>query len=132
MRRSLLTLLFLFVPFHTFATNLWESNPVGAPENNNIYNVSQADLRNGNITLDRIPMMIASAIEYLLLIAGSVAVVSLIYHAARMQIASGITGDSSWVDRAKKWIYWSIAGFVLAMSAWFLVTKVVEFMAGIT
>jgi hypothetical protein len=42
-----------------------------------------------------IPVMIASAVEYLMALAGSIAVVALIYHAVRMQLASGITGDSS-------------------------------------
>lgn len=53
------------------------------------------DLRTGNVTMEDIPMMIASAIEYLLVIAGAVCVVALIYHAVRMQFASGITGDST-------------------------------------
>jgi hypothetical protein len=61
----------------------------------NILGKSDTDLRNGNITLEDIPLMIASAIEYIMALAGSIAVVALIYHAVRMQFASGITGDSS-------------------------------------
>jgi hypothetical protein len=52
-------------------------------------------LRNGDITMDDIPVMIAMMIEYLLGLVGSICVVALIYHAVRMQFASGITGDSS-------------------------------------
>jgi hypothetical protein len=40
-------------------------------------------------------------IEFLLGIAGTLSVVALIYHALQMQIHSGITGDSSGVDKAK-------------------------------
>lgn len=49
------------------------------------------DLRNGNLNMDSIPLIIFSIIEYLLGITMMVCVVALIYHAVRMQIASGIT-----------------------------------------
>ncbi len=101
-------------------------------EEPNILWKSEVDLRTGNITMDDIPLMIASAIEYLLAIAGTVCVVALIYHAVRMQFASGITWDSSWVDKAKKWIYGSVLGFILAMSAWFIMTKLVALLASTT
>ncbi len=39
--------------------------------------------------------MIVSVINFILALAASIAVVALIYHAVRMQLASGITGDSS-------------------------------------
>ena len=98
----------------------------------NILWKSNTDLRTWNITMEDIPFMIASAIEYLLAIAGTICVVALIYHAVRMQFASGITGDSSWVDKAKKWIYGSVLGFVLSMSAWFIMTKLVALLASTT
>jgi uncharacterized membrane protein len=69
---------------------------------NNILGLSDTQIRDGNITLDDIPLIIASAVEFLLGIAASIAIVALIYHAVRMQIASGITGDSTGVDKAKK------------------------------
>ena len=53
------------------------------------------DLRTGNFTMDDIPMIIAGVIEILLGIAGTISIVALIYHAVRMQLSSGITGDSS-------------------------------------
>ena len=76
--------------------------------------------------------MIVSAIEFLLAVAGSISVVALIYHAVRMQLASGITGDSSGVDKAKKWIYGAMLGFVLSMSGWFLMTKFVALLSSAT
>ncbi len=57
---------------------------------------------------------------------------ALIYHALRMQLASGITGDSSHVDHAKDGIKGSIIGFVLSMSAWFIMTKFVEILSNVS
>jgi hypothetical protein len=86
-------------------------------------------LRSGDITMNDIPVMIASIIETLLALAGAICVVALIYHAVRMQLASGITGDSSWVDNAKKGMKGALIGFVLAMSAWFLMARLVSVIA---
>jgi hypothetical protein len=91
--------------------------------------MSQSDLRSGNITMNDIPMIIASIIEYLLAVVGSICVVALIYHAVKMQLASGITWDSSGVDAAKKWMRWAILWFILAMSAWYLMTKLVALLS---
>lgn len=88
-----------------------------------------SDIRNGNFTMDDIPKIIAWVIEILLAIAGTVSIVALIYHAVKMQLASGITGDSSGVDKAKAGMKWALLGFALALSAWFLITKFVELLA---
>lgn len=64
-------------------------------QNNNILGIEFDRLRNGDITMADIPLAIVSVIQFLLAIAGSVAVAALIYHAVKMQLASGITGDSS-------------------------------------
>ena len=98
----------------------------------NILGISTERLRNGDITVSDIPKMIVSIIAFLLGLAGSISVVALIYHAVKMQLASGITGDSSWVDKAKKWMKWALLGFVLAMSAWFLMTKFIELLSSAT
>lgn len=87
------------------------------------------DIRNGNFTMDDIPKIITWVIETLLAIAGTISIVALIYHAVKMQLASGITGDSSWVDKAKAGMKWALLGFALALSAWFLITKFVELLA---
>lgn len=62
---------------------------------------SDTDLRTGNFTMDDIPNIIAGVIEIALGIAGTISIVALIYHAVKMQLSSGITGDSSGVDHAK-------------------------------
>ncbi len=45
--------------------------------------------------MDSIPQLITGIIEILLGIAGTISIVALIYHAVQMQLASGITGDST-------------------------------------
>lgn len=62
----------------------------------------------------------------MLAFAGAISVAALIYHAVKMQFASGISGDSSGVDHAKHGIKGALIGFVLSMSAWFIMTKFVE------
>ncbi len=98
----------------------------------NILGISTERLRNGDITIADIPLMIVSIIQFLLGLAGSISVVALIYHAVKMQLASGITGDSSWVDKSKKWMKWALLGFVVSMSAWFLMTKFIELLSSNT
>ena len=101
------------------------SNPI-QPNTNNILWVSKEDLRSGNVNMSTIPLVIVSIISTLLAVAGTIAIFSLIYHAVQMQINSGITGDSSGVDKAKKWMVWALIWFVIAISAWFLVTRAAE------
>jgi hypothetical protein len=83
-------------------------------------------IRNWDFTIDDIPNTIVNIIEFLLGIAGTLSVVALIYHALQMQIHSGITGDSSGVDKAKAWMKWAILGFVVSMLAWFIIARVVD------
>lgn len=95
-------------------------------QSNNILGLSDSDLRTGNVNQNTIATVIVNIINLLLGVAGTVAIFSLIYHAVQMQINSGITGDSSGVDKAKKWMIGALIGFVIAISAWFLVARVVE------
>ncbi|MBP6981374.1 hypothetical protein KBB25_01175 [Candidatus Gracilibacteria bacterium] len=88
--------------------------------------------RSGNFSYTDIPSIIATVISNLLALTGGICVVALIYHALRMQLASGITGDSSHVDHAKDGIKGSIIGFVLSMSAWFIMTKFVEILSNVS
>jgi hypothetical protein len=95
----------------------------------NVLWLDDADLRNGNVNMDTIPLIMRNMINFLLGIAGTVAIASLIYHAVQMQINSGITGDSSGVDKAKKWMIGSLIGFVIAILAWFIVIRFVEILS---
>lgn len=145
--------IFLIVPYILFfyasnylfaATSLIDQNIIdegGTPssssvnnsiDTNNILGQSTADLRSGNVDMNTIPRVIVSVIETLLAIAGTVAIFSLIYHAVQMQINSGITGDSSGVDKAKKGMTGALIGFVIAIAAWFLVTRAVELLGAVS
>ncbi len=108
-------------------TNLINTNN----KKDNILWIEEWKLRKGEVSMDDIPDIIVSVISTLLGIAGSIAIASLIYHAVQMQINSGITGDSSWVDKAKKGMTGALIGFVIAISAWFLVTHAVALLGSI-
>lgn len=92
----------------------------------NLLWVESGKLRKWDVNMQTIVEVILNIIGFLLGIAGTVAIFSLIYHAVKMQLSSGITGDSSWVETAKKWMIGAVIGFVIAISAWFLVTRVVQ------
>lgn len=101
-------------------------------DKSNILWVSKENLRAGNVDMNTIPQVIVSIIQTLLGIAGTVAIFSLIYHAVQMQINSGITGDSSGVDKAKKGMTGALIGFVIAIAAWFLVTRAVDLLSAVS
>ncbi len=98
----------------------------------NILWVSNTSLREGNVDINTIPTIIRSIINVLLGVAGTVAIFSLIYHAVQMQLNSGITGDSSGVDKAKKWMIGALIWFVIAIAAWFLVTRAVDLLSAVS
>lgn len=103
-----------------------------ASDSTNILWIDDSRLRSGDLSMEDIPLIIVSVIEYLIAIAGTISIVALIYHAIQMQLNSGITGDSSWVDKAKKWMIGSLIGFVVAMLAWFIVARFVEVLSSIS
>lgn len=51
--------------------------------------------------MNTIPLVLINVMNVMLGIAGTVSVVALIYYAVQMQINSGITGESSGVDKTK-------------------------------
>ena len=107
---------------------VWSSVDAGE----NILWLTQDQLRSGNVDMNTIPQVILSVIQTLLGIAGTVAIFSLIYHAVQMQLNSGITGDSSGVDKAKKGMTGALVGFVIAIAAWFLVTRAVDLLSAVS
>ncbi len=126
--------LFLCAVFPTFSLQYGYATWADGATESGIYGDTKSsdDLRNGNITMEDIPKIIAGFIEILLGIAGTVSIVALIYHALQMQLASGITGDSTGVDKAKAGMKWALLGFALSLSAWFLITKFVELLSSAT
>ncbi len=94
--------------------------------------VSNNNLRTWNLSMNDIPKAIVSVITFLLGIAGTISVLALIYHAVKMQLASGITGDSSGVDKAKSGMKGALIGFMISILAWFLVRRFVEILSSIS
>ena len=43
-----------------------------------------------------------------------------------MQLNSGITGDSTGVEKSKKGMIASGVGFVISISAWFVVARIID------
>ena len=82
--------------------------------------------------MDTIPKAIVGIIEWLLAVAGTLSVCALIYHAVQMQLNSGITGDASGVDKAKKGMFGALIGFVISLLSWFLVTRLADILAGMS
>lgn len=82
--------------------------------------------------METIPKVLLSLINVLLGVAGTVAIVAIIYYALQMQINSGITGDSSGVDKAKKGIRGAIIGFIIAIMAWFIVVRFIEILTNLS
>lgn len=96
---------------------------------NSVLGVSDKDLRAGNITIDTIPIMIASIIRFIIGVAGTIAIFMLIYFAVKMQLNSGVMWDSSGVEGAKKWMIASVVGFVIAISAWFIMARIIDILS---
>ena len=67
------------------------SSNINSNDTSNILGVEDQKLKDGNVDMNTIPLVIVSVISTLLAVAGTVAVFSLIYHAVQMQINSGIT-----------------------------------------
>lgn len=113
----------------TTAASLDQNN---SKDTNNLLWVEAGKLRKWDVNMQTIVEVILNVIGFLLGIAGTVAIFSLIYHAVKMQLSSGITGDSSWVESAKKWMIGAVIGFVIAISAWFLVTRIVQLLVEVS
>lgn len=92
----------------------------------NILWLTNENLREWNVNIDSIPIMLAKIANTIIFISGMVAIFMLIFFAFKMQINSWITWDSSGVDRAKKWMIWSAVGFVIAVSAWFIMARIID------
>lgn len=120
---TILSATFLLSTQSTFAEN----------DQNTIFtNVKSSEqIRSGDFSFDDIPKILAWTIELLIGLAGTFSILALIYHAVQMQLASGITGDSSGVDKAKAGMKWALLGFSLAVSAWFLLVKFIQILESI-
>lgn len=105
--------------------------PPKTPNNSssNITGISDEKLRNGDVRMSDIPIAIASITQIIIGLAGTISILMLIYFAVKMQLASGFTGDVSGADSAKKWMFAALIGFVVAVSAWFIMARVIDILS---
>lgn len=128
MKKVILQSLILLALFLTVF--FWSVENIFAVDN--ILGVEDTDLMTGNVDQNTLPYVVVNLIEVLLEVAGTIAIFSLIYHAVKMQLSSGITGDASGVDKAKKGMIASLIGFVIAILWWFIVTRAVDLLSSIS
>lgn len=91
-----------------------------------ILGINDGDLRAGNVNIDSVPMVIATLTEVIIAAAGTISIFMLIFYAVQMQLNSGITGDSTGVEKSKKGMIASGVGFVISISAWFVVARIID------
>ena len=91
-----------------------------------ILGINDGDLRAGNVNIDSVPMVIATLTEVIITAAGTISIFMLIFYAIQMQLNSGITGDSTGVEKSKKGMIASGIGFVISISAWFVVARIID------
>ena len=91
-----------------------------------ILGINDGDLRAGNVNIDSVPVVIATLTEVIITAAGTISIFMLIFYEVQMQLNSGITGDTTGVDKAKKGMIASGIGFVISISAWFVVARIID------
>jgi hypothetical protein len=84
--------------------------------------ISDAKLRNGDITIYDIPLVILSVTNFLLTLVGTVAMIMIIYGALRMGYGA-VTDDK---EAGKKIISAGIVGFVISVSGWFIINFIID------
>ena len=84
--------------------------------------VSANDLRNGNVSLDTIPNMIVSATNFLMGIAGTIAVIFVIIWAYQLLFGSLQQDKTKW----RNTILMALGGFAIASLAWFIVKLIID------
>lgn len=111
--------------FYTFiATTSLVTERTFAQEN--FLGMSNSDLRSGDLNIHDVPIVLATVINTIIALAGTISIVMLIYFAVQMQVNSGISGDASGVDRAKKGMIAAGIGFIISVSAWFVVGNAIK------
>lgn len=84
--------------------------------------VSADDLRNGNVSLDTIPAMIVAATNFLMGIAGTVAVIFVIIWAYQLLFGSLQQDKTKW----RNTILMALGWFAIASLAWFIVKLIID------
>lgn len=84
--------------------------------------VTKEKLRNGDIHTDDIPKIISYAIDYLMGIAGTIAIIYIILWAYRIALGT-IEWDKS---KGKETIIYALAWFILASLSWIIMKFVID------
>lgn len=84
--------------------------------------VSAQDLREWNVNLDTIPNMIVSATNFLMWIAGTIAVIFVILWAYQLLFGSLQQDKTKW----RNTILMALGGFAIASLAWFIVKLIID------
>ncbi|PID83798.1 hypothetical protein CSB09_04245 [Candidatus Gracilibacteria bacterium] len=130
--RYILTWFILLATFAYQKVFAIEPDEDAISDTENIIGISNSRLKRGDVSFEDIPIVIATLIQVGIGIAGTVSIVMLIYFAVQMQLKSGITGDTTGVDKAKKGMFGSVIGFVLAISAWFIMARVIDLLGAVS
>lgn len=85
--------------------------------------MSSTKLRSGDISFDNIPTIISFATTTILGFAGTVAVIMIIYGAFQMALF-GLTSQEK--KKGAETITHGVIGFVIAVSAWFIINMVMS------
>lgn len=109
--------------FFALATSLITSLVSSDAFADNILGAPDSKLKNGNITFNDIPVMINHATNYVLGLAGTIAMIMIIYGAFQMSLIA-ITSDDK--KKGADTIKHGIIGFVIAASAWLIVKVVIS------
>ncbi|NVP17178.1 hypothetical protein HUU51_00450 [Candidatus Gracilibacteria bacterium] len=84
--------------------------------------VSSGDLRNGDIHIDDIPNIIRGMIDFAMGIAGTIAIIFIIFGAYQILFGS-IEQDKS---KGKNTIIMAIIGFAIASLSWFIIKVIID------
>jgi len=84
--------------------------------------VTQDKLRNGDIHTDDIPKIISYAIDYLMGIAATIAIIFVILGAYKIALGT-IEWDKS---KGKETIIYALAGFILASLSWIIMKFIID------
>ncbi|MDD4151953.1 MAG: hypothetical protein PHR68_05030 [Candidatus Gracilibacteria bacterium] len=85
-------------------------------------NLSDSDLKNGNIHTDDLPRIITGAIDFLMGFAGTISVVFIIIGAYQI-LFGAISGDKA---KGQATVKLALTGFALSACAWIIIKIVID------
>ena len=116
--------------FYILVANFWVIHMASANNKNDLWLlgngekcwVSQETMRNGDITLNHIPCMIKSSVDFLLWLAGTISVIFVIIGAYKI-LFWGLSQD---IQKWRNTIFMALGGFALASLSWFIIKVLLD------